>query len=311
MIQVEQHGSVTVIRMARSFLGRPLYWTAAYWLDGLLIDAGPVCTSHELVRVLEKVPVEQIAITHAHEDHIGGLPALLMRYPNARVYASRRSLPLIENPDLIGMQRYRQLVWGKPRPFTGARSLDEVEDVLRTPQFTLRVIETPGHSRDHVSYFEPSFRWLFCGDAFIGGRDVAWAPEFDMFAIVSSLRTMAALRPERLFPGSGNVRRSPFPELLGKINDLVRLANEVQRLEAKGHSVGEIVEMLFGGEPPIRRWTLGHFSAANLVRACRMYNDLTGKSDSSEPGRNPAGGQQGDLPDSSKRRFSDPGDLRR
>lgn len=311
MIQVEQHGSVTAIRMARSFLGRPLYWTAAYWLDGLLIDAGPICTAHELVRVLEKVPVEQIAITHAHEDHIGGLPALLMRYPNARVYASRRSLPLIENPELIGMQRYRQLVWGKPRPFTGARSLDEVEDVLRTSQFTLRVIETPGHSRDHVSYFEPSFRWLFCGDAFIGGRDVAWAPEFDMFAIVSSLRTMAALRPERLFPGSGNVRRSPFPELLGKINDLIRLANEVQKLEAKGHSVGEIVERLFGGEPPIRRWTLGHFSAANLVRACRMYNDLTGKPDSSEPGRNPAGGQQGDLPDSSKRRFSDSGDLRR
>ena len=38
MIQVEQHGSVTVIRMARALLGRPLYWTAAYWLDGLLID---------------------------------------------------------------------------------------------------------------------------------------------------------------------------------------------------------------------------------------------------------------------------------
>jgi hypothetical protein len=42
-----------------------------------------------------------------------------------------------------------------------------------------------------------------------------------------------------------------------------------------------------------------------------MYNDLTGKPAGSEPGRNPAGGQQGDLPDSSKRRFSDPGDLRR
>jgi hypothetical protein len=56
MIQVEQHGSVTVIRMARAVLGRPLYWTAAYWLDGLLIDAGPRCTADELVRVLDKFP---------------------------------------------------------------------------------------------------------------------------------------------------------------------------------------------------------------------------------------------------------------
>ncbi len=40
MIDVEQHGSITAIRMARAVLGRPLYWTAAYWIDGLLIEYG-------------------------------------------------------------------------------------------------------------------------------------------------------------------------------------------------------------------------------------------------------------------------------
>ena len=38
MIHVEQHGPVLAIRMARGFLGRPLAWTTAYWVDGLLID---------------------------------------------------------------------------------------------------------------------------------------------------------------------------------------------------------------------------------------------------------------------------------
>lgn len=311
MIQVEQHGSVTVIRMARAVLGRPLYWTAAYWLDGLLIDTGPRCTADELVRVLDKVPVQQIAITHGHEDHIGGLTALVRRFPAVRVYAARPTLPLIENPELLGMQRYRRLIWGKPAPFTGAHSLDEVEDVLRTPQFTLRVVETPGHSRDHVSYFEPNFRWLFCGDAFIGGRDIAWAPEFDMFATVSSLRTMAALRPERLFPGSGTVRRTPLPDLLGKISSLIQLASEVHRLEEEGRSVGEIVEMLFGGEPPLRWWTFGHFSAVNLVKACHIYNDLI-----TPLARIPSAGGKGgswrnDLPSSSTRRSIDPDDRHR
>lgn len=311
MIQVEKHGSVTVIRMARALFGRPLYWTAAYWLDGLLIDAGPACTAGELARVLEKAPVQQIAITHAHEDHIGGLNALLARFPDACVYASRQALPMIENPELIGMQRYRQVVWGKPKPYTGIRSLDEVEDTIRTPQFTLRAVETPGHSRDHVSYFEPTYRWLFCGDAFIGGRDTAWAPEFDMFAIISSLRTLATLRPERLFPGSGTVRRTPLPDLLGKIGDLIQLANEVHRLETEGRSVDEIVEMLFGGEPPMRWWTFGHFSAANLVNACHHYNDLTMPIDRSAPRGGKNGSRRGDLPNASARRSTDPDDRRR
>lgn len=311
MIQVEQHGSVTVIRMARAVLGRPLYWTAAYWLDGLLIDAGPRCTADELVRVLDKIPIQQIVITHGHEDHIGGLNALRKRFPEARVYAARPTLPLIENPELLGMQRYRQAIWGKPLPFAGAHSLDEIEDVIRTPQFTLRAIETPGHSRDHVSYFEPTFRWLFCGDAFIGGRDVAWTPEFDLFAIVSSLRTLATLRPERLFPGSGTVRRTPLPDLLGKITDLIQLADKVQKLEAAGHAPAEIVAMLFGGEPAIRWWTFGHFSAANLVEACRGYNDLTMPAPRADQGTRPSGAWHDDLPDPPSRRSTDSGDLRR
>jgi hypothetical protein len=175
----------------------------------------------------------------------------------------------------------------------------------------LRVIETPGHSRDHVSYFEPNFRWLFCGDAFIGGRDIAWAPEFDMFAIVSSLRTLATLRPERLFPGSGTVRRTPLPDLLGKIGDLIQLAEKVQKLDAAGRSTAEIVAMLFGGEPGIHRWTFGHFSAANLVEACRAYNDLTATAPRPPQDTGWTGGWHDDLPDPPSRRSTDPDDLRR
>ena len=60
MIQVEQHGPITSIRMARSFLGKPLYWTTAYWVDGLLIDTGPRCAAPELVRILQQVQVEGV-----------------------------------------------------------------------------------------------------------------------------------------------------------------------------------------------------------------------------------------------------------
>ncbi len=95
-----------------------------------------------------------------------------------------------------------------------------------------------------------------------------------MFALVSSLRTMASLRPERMFPGSGSIRRTPLPDLHGKIGALIQLAQEVDRLEGSGCSTPEMVEMLFHGEPRIKFWTMGHFSAANLVEACRSYNAI-------------------------------------
>lgn len=276
MIHVEQYGPVTVFRMARTLLGRPIYWTAAYLVDGLLIDAGPPRTAHELVGAvmnsLDGQALRQIVVTHGHEDHIGGLAALRRRFPSAPIYASRRTRALIEDPDRLAMQRYRRFLWGKPRPLDGVRLLGEIDNRVETPDYLLRAVETPGHSSDHVSFFEPTRRWLFSGDAFVGGRDQACSPEFDLFNTLGSLRMLSDLRPERLFPGSGHVRRTPQPELHEKIGYLKRLANEVAKLDALGMTTSEMVACLFDGEPPVRFWTAGHFSAAHFVKACQRYN---------------------------------------
>lgn len=274
MIQVEQHGPVTAIRMARAFLGRPLNWTAAFYVDGLLIDAGPHCTAHELIRVLRHVTVDQIVFTHGYEDHTGGLAALLTRYPHAKVYAARRSIPLLKDPDQIGMQRYRRIMWGKPEAVKHVLPLDDLGDRIFTSDYEFRVVETPGHSRDHISLFEPTQRWLFCGDIYSAGRDRALSHECDLFAMMGSLRTLADLRPERLFAGNGDVERTPLPALHAKIGDYVKLCRDVARLEAAGFSVREIVRRLVRSEPSIRRWTFGHVSTSHLVNACRDYNAM-------------------------------------
>ncbi len=309
MIDVEQHGAVTAIRMARALLGRPLDWSAAYFLDGLLIDTGPACTAHELVRVLDKVNVRQIALTHSHEDNIGGLALLRQRFPEAIVYAARHALPVLEDPSLLHMQTYRRLIWGIPHGVKAVVSLDDVGDRIQTPEYTLRAVETPGHTRDHVSYFEPRHRWLFTGDAFTSGRDIAWAPEYDMFAIVSSMRTLASLHPERVFPSSGIVRRTPLADLHGKISGLIQLATQVKTLDANGYTTADIVQMLFQGEPRLRWWTRGHFSAANLVEACRAYNAIVEPAAVTTAPAVPQ--QQGGRTGPSKGRPSDPGAARR
>lgn len=292
MIHLEQHGHVLAIRMSRSIFGRPFWWTTAYWVDGLLIDTGPRFATRALLNALRNLHVDQVVITHAHEDQTGGLVAVLQQYPKATIYAAARSLPSLADPTRIVLPFYRRLVWGQPQPCRVARSLDTVNNLIRTPNYSFRAVETPGHTPDHIALFEPHQRWLFSGDVFSYSQNNAWAAEADLFGVICSLRTLADLRPERLFPSDGRISRTPLPELHGKIGQLLQLTREVAQLDALGLSKDEIVLRLFHKEPPLHFWTLGYYSAANLVDACRSYNALFAQLDvvaSPSP--------RGDLPD--------------
>ncbi len=274
MIQTEQHGPITAIRLARAFLGRPIAWTTAYFVDGLLIDCGPRCTEAELLDYLAGVTLEQIVLTHGHEENLGALAAIRARYPHVPVYASTRTSALATDPARLKLQAYRRLAWGKPRSVESVQLLDEIDNRVETPNYHLRAVETPGHSADHTCYFEPTQRWLFSGDAYLAGRDSAWTPEADLFNLLGSLRVLAGLRPERLFPSSGAIRRTPQPEIHEKIAYLSQLASEVGKLEALGMSTAEISACLFESEQPLRFWTLGHYAPAHLIEACSSYNAL-------------------------------------
>lgn len=275
MIHVEQQGSVLAIRMSRSFFGRPFWWTTAYWVDGLLIDTGPRFAAKELSRILQKLTVEQVVLTHGHENQIGGLPTVMAQFPTAQLLVSRRTAPLLRGPWESTMQFYRRVLWGVPQPWVGPVTiLEDVGDSIATAGYHFRVVETPGHTPDHIALFEPTQRWLFSGDTYLHGQDEAWCAEADLFGVICSLRTLASLHPERLFAADGRISRTPLPELHGKIGLLIQYAREVARMDALGLSPEEMVLRLVPKEPPIAFWTQGHYSARHLIAACRSYNAL-------------------------------------
>jgi len=275
MIHVEQQGNVLAIRLSRSFFGRPFWWTAAYWVDGLLIDTGPRFAAKDLCRILQKVPVEQIVLTHAHENQIGGLPSVVAQFPNATIYVSRRTKPILQDPPRTSLPLYRRILWGSPEAWMGPVTiLDEVDDRIETAAYTFRIVETPGHTADHIALFEPNQRWLFGGDVYLHGQDNVWTAEADLFGVICSLRTLASLHPERLFAADGRISRTPLPELHGKIGLLVQYARDVARMDALGLTIDEMALRLFRKESPIAFWTRGHHSSLHLVAACRSYNAL-------------------------------------
>ena len=75
--------------------GNPCAWTGPSgnntWLllgdEPALVDAGVGRPEHvdAIARALDGVPLARVLITHAHSDHVAGLPALQARWPGLRV----------------------------------------------------------------------------------------------------------------------------------------------------------------------------------------------------------------------------------
>jgi hydroxyacylglutathione hydrolase len=119
-------------------------------------EAGPI------VKALEREgwKLTDILITHHHGDHVGGVAELKKKY-GCRVVAPHDKSTKIANADL--------------RVGNG--------DVVKVGNLLARVLETPGHTLDHISYVFDGEKTLFaadtlfsigCGRVFEGTYPMMW-----------------------------------------------------------------------------------------------------------------------------------------
>ncbi|NIO04574.1 MAG: MBL fold metallo-hydrolase [Proteobacteria bacterium] len=263
MIFVEELEGIRKFRLARTFFGRGLYYTAAYWVDGLMIDTGCTYTVQELLSALDGVTIKLIVNTHSHEDHIGANAALTRRC-GAKIVIHPLGLEVLPSPrERQPLKPYQRVMWGYPDPSQGTA----IGETIGTETHRFEVIHTPGHSPDHICLYEPERGWLFSGDAYIGGRDRALRADYNVWQIIRSLQRLAGLDVTLLFAGSGRVRGNVRTELLEKIHYLEDTADQVLELYRRGLGYGSIRRELFGRELPLSYVTFGHFSGKNLVRS--------------------------------------------
>ena len=264
VIRAESCGEITFLRMARRFLGRPLYWTGAYLVDGVLIDCGPPATWRELLSALEGQRLEGLIVTHHHEDHMGAAAALLARR-QLRPQVHPLGVPLLERGFV--QELYRRFAWGRP-PKVLAEPLGN-EAVTRHLRF--QVVHTPGHSPDHVCLFEAERGWLFTGDLFLAEKLRYLRSDEDVSRLIESLDAVGRLPARQVFCAHRGPLEDGPASLRRKADGLRSLRERILDLLAQGLPEAEVARRAVGPEGFLTWFSRGRFSARNFVRAVAVH----------------------------------------
>lgn len=147
-----------------------------------------------IVALLEKSALtpELILLTHAHFDHVGGVPDLQRHFPGLPVYIHPLDAQILAHPLNAFPPDYPPI--SEPSNIRDCRDLEGVT-----------VIETPGHTPGGCCYFFPEDKLLLSGDTlFAGSVGRTDFPGGDMPTLMKSLEKLAALPDETLvIPGHG------------------------------------------------------------------------------------------------------------
>ncbi len=242
MLKATQVGDVTEIKMGRSIDGvTALYWVAAYLIGGVLIDTGCDFSKEELADFLEGKQVSVIINTHHHEDHVGA-NALLARRFGLGALAHPEAIPLMNRK--YDLYPFEVEIWGYPEPSAAA----PIGTAVKEGGVSLRVIETPGHCKSHISLFEEERRTLFSGDIWVGDRPKVARVGEDVHQLILDLKKFEELNPKIMFASLGKAVAEPQQVIRRTRVYLEETRDEIRGLHSEGKSSEQILEQLFGRE---------------------------------------------------------------
>jgi len=167
-----------------------------------LVDPAPVDLAERklllarlLTREKEDGPLLGLILSHLHYDHLGAAGWLAERL-NVPVYASRATTHDLKMGEGSGFSAGGA---SGGQPVHVDRYLQEGDSLG-----VWRVLETPGHARGHLCFFDETSRVLVCGDMCAGEGTILIEPnQGSMSDYLASLERLANLEPSLAIPAHG------------------------------------------------------------------------------------------------------------
>lgn len=144
-------------------------WVYLYWVEGahtqVLVDAGYTANAEPLIAWVREKRDSRKAflhlLTHSHFDHLGGTPFLKEAFPEVRILAhpkvgrvlqSERAVALIRR---LSEEAARTVGVDAPpfEVFTLDGTLEDGETLDLGGDVRIQVLETPGHTRDSLTFY--------------------------------------------------------------------------------------------------------------------------------------------------------------
>ncbi|CAM3814927.1 MBL fold metallo-hydrolase [Parendozoicomonas haliclonae] len=231
-----------------------------YRIGGTVIDCGPPNQWREVKPFIESEPVEQLLITHHHEDHSGngariaklaGIVPFAPELGRAKLASGYKVPPL------------QKMIWGTPipvetRPLPETLHLSDGSPIIS--------VHTPGHAKDLTVFFLPEQKWLFSGDLYVSKSIKLLRSDENLQQLIDSIRKVLALDFEVLLCPHRGIVEQGKESMAAKLENLLTLCRDAQALDAQGLGLVEITRRLLGKESLVSKLTGYNFSSRNLIR---------------------------------------------
>ncbi|PWB24931.1 MBL fold metallo-hydrolase [Flavobacterium sp. HTF] len=199
-----------------------------YVIEDVLIDAGIRSSGGIILKALKDKTITKHALTHAHADHQGSSKVicetlnipLLCSAPEKTAAENGNVIFEYPNPNHI-ISRFQKRFWaGKGHPVSETlKEGDQIGGFI--------VIETPGHSSGHLSFFREKDGVLIVGDVMtnmnllttkVGLHEPPGLFTTDQEMNRKSIQKLASLKPKILCFGHGPVlfNKGEFEQFIEK-----------------------------------------------------------------------------------------------
>jgi endoribonuclease LACTB2 len=240
-------------------------------VDGVLIDTGAKSLEKEFKPFFKQQDIDQVVITHFHEDHTGGA-AFLQEELQLPIYMNDRMLDYCKKK--ADYPFYRKLFWGKRKPFQ-AKAIGKT---FSSRHAKWDVIETPGHAIDHLTFLNRETGQLFTGDLYCQEKTKVVLREESVPTTIASLKHVLTYEFGEVFCCHAGYLEDGRAALQKKLEHLLDLQGIIIKLHEDGMSPIQISKTLFPKKYPIilfssREWDSLHI--VNSILEEYIKNSLT------------------------------------